>query len=88
MSKAPETITTNWMWDHDADGEDIKVRISVVNHGRFDHFDTEECGCVIAVYALEECGGPADLVTQPCGRFAEWDCSGYRFTVGAFTVTV
>ena len=86
--KAPETITTNWMWDHDRDAEDIKVRIPVVNHGRFDHFDTEECGCVIAVYTLEECGGPADLITEPCGRFGEWDCSGYRFTVGDFTVTV
>ena len=83
---APKTVTTDWMWDHDATGEDVRIRICVVNHGRLDRMEREECGCMIAVYTLEECGGPADLVTEPCERFGEWDCSGYRFTVGPFTV--
>jgi len=88
MATPPKTVTTDWMWDHDANGEDVRIRIPVVNHGTLNYVEPEECGCVIAVYELQECGGPADLVVERCGRFGKWDCSGHRFTVGPFTVTV
>jgi len=85
---APKTVTTDWMWDHDATGEDVRVRIPVVNHGTLDRMEPEECGCIVAVYTLEECGGPADLIVKQCDRFGQWDCSGHGFTVGPFTVKV
>jgi len=86
MTDYPKTITTDWMWDHDETGEDVQVRIASTNHGTFDRMEREDCGCMVAVYMLEECGGPADLIVTRCDRFGEWDCSGHRFTVGPFTV--
>lgn len=86
---APTTIKADFMWDHDRDGEPIRIRVVGHNTGHFDHTVTEECGCVRAVYVLDDCGGPADLIVERCDGTSIYGCDGERYlSVAPFTITV
>jgi hypothetical protein len=79
MTTAPATIKANFMWDHDRDGEPRRIAVVGHNTGHLDEMITEECGCVRAVYVLDDCGGPADLIVQRCDGTRIYGCDGERY---------
>ena len=80
MANAPATIKTDFMWDHDGDGEPVRIRVVGHNTGHLNETITEDCGCVRAVYVLNDCGGPADLIVQRCDGTNYYGCFGERYT--------
>lgn len=75
---APTTVTANFVWDFDADCEGIRLPSRTPNTGRFNEEYEDECGCRIATYSLDICGGPADLLLHGCDDFGGPFCTGWR----------
>ena len=88
---APATVTTNFVWDIDEDGWEFKVASSTPNIGRWNYEENEECGCRVAFYTLDICGGHAEVLVHGCDDFGGPFCTGWRVARsndGKFTVAV
>lgn len=90
--KAPERVVANFYWEYEYP-QDRRVRSDTPNYGTLDEQYTEDCGCEIATYSLDECGGPADLLLDRCADYRGPFCLGYYHERvdagrGGFTIEV